>query len=133
MPLNQQEVIESKRVPRLGPYAQAVKVGNLVFTAGQPGIDPVTRRPPNATFEGQVRQAFSNLEAVLQDAGSGLERVIKVTCFVTDAAHFVKLNELFEEFFPKSPPARTTPIVVLPNHLLFSIEAIAVCEEFCKE
>lgn len=122
------EVIESKRVPRTGPYSQAVKVGNLVFTAAQPGVDPSTRRPPGPTFESQVRQAFANLGAILEDAGSGLDKVVKVTCLVTDAGNFPMLNQLFEEFFPNSPPARTSPIVSLPNHLLFAIEAIAVCE-----
>jgi 2-iminobutanoate/2-iminopropanoate deaminase len=122
-----EEVVESARVPRLGPYAQAVRVGDLVFTAGQPGIDPATGQV-GVTFEAQARQAFANLRAVLEDAGSRMERVVKVTCFLADAGAFGALNDLFEEYFPGSPPARSAPVVALPRGLLFSIEAIAVAE-----
>ena len=122
------EVVESARVPRIGPYSQAVKVGGLVYTAGQPGIDPATGAVAGDTFEAQARQAFANLRAVLEDAGSNLDRVIKVTCFVTDPGAFATLNTLFAEYFPSSPPVRSTPIVALPRGLLFSIEAIATCD-----
>jgi 2-iminobutanoate/2-iminopropanoate deaminase len=122
------EVINSKRVPRIGPYSQAVRVGNLVFTAGQPGIDPATGDVAGPTFEAQARQAIANLSAVLEDAGTSLQRVVKVTCFVADMAAFPKLNELFTEFFPEAPPVRSTPVVALPKGLLFSIDAIAAVE-----
>lgn len=123
-----EEVVQSARVPRIGPYSQAVRVGNLVFTAGQPGIDPVTGQVAGNTFEAQARQALANLRAVLEDAGSRMERVVKVTCYVADAAAFGTLNTLFEEFFPGSPPVRSTPVIALPRGLLFSIDAIAVAE-----
>jgi 2-iminobutanoate/2-iminopropanoate deaminase len=123
-----EEVINSGRVPRIGPYSQAVRVGNLVFTAGQAGIDPATGQSAGPTFEAQARQAFANLRAVLEDGGTGLHRVIKVTCFVAEPDAFPKLNELFTEFFPGSPPVRSTPVVALPKGLLFSIDAIAVVE-----
>jgi 2-iminobutanoate/2-iminopropanoate deaminase len=123
------EIVESSRVPRLGPYSQAVRVGNLVYTAGQPGIDPATGKPAGDTFEAQARQAFANLSAVLEDGGSRLGRVIKVTCFITDASAFSILNALFAEFFPDAPPVRSAPIVQLPKGLLFSIDAIAVVDE----
>lgn len=123
-----EEIVESARVPRIGPYSQVVRVGDLVFTAGQPGIDPRTGQVAGDTFEAQARQAFANLRAVLEDAGSRLDRVVKVTCFVADAAAFGTLNSLFEEFFPGSPPVRSTPVVALPRGLLFSIDAIAVSE-----
>ena len=122
------EVITSKRVPRIGPYSQAVRVGNLVFTAGQPGINPATGEVAGPTFEAQARQAIANLSAVLEDAGTSLHRVVKVTCFVADVAAFPKLNELFTEFFPEAPPVRSTPVVALPKGLLFSIDAIAAVE-----
>lgn len=120
------EVIDSARVPRIGPYSQAVRVGDLVYTAGQPGIDPTTGQVAGDTFEAQARQAFANLQAVLEDAGSSLARVIKVTCFVADPDAFPMLNSLFAEFFPIAPPVRSTPLVQLPRGLLFSIDAIAV-------
>lgn len=120
------EVIDSPRVPRIGPYSQAVRVGDLVYTAGQPGLDPTTGNVAGDSFEAQARQAFANLQAVLEDAGSGLDRVIKVTCFVADPNGFPVLNTLFAEFFPAAPPVRSAPFVQLPRGLLFSIDAIAV-------
>ena len=120
------EVIESVRVPRLGPYSQAVRVGDMVYTAGQPGIDPATGAVAGDSFEAQARQAFANLEAVLEDAGSGLDRVVKVTCFLSDVGAFPVLNALFAEYFPLSPPVRSAPIVQLPRGLLISIDAVAV-------
>jgi 2-iminobutanoate/2-iminopropanoate deaminase len=120
------EVVESSRVPRIGPYSQAVRVGELIFTAGQPGIDPKTGSVAGNDFESQARQAFANLRAVLEDAGSGLDQVVRVTCFVADPNAFATLNTLFTEYFPTAPPARSTPLVSLPKGLLFSIDAIAV-------
>jgi 2-iminobutanoate/2-iminopropanoate deaminase len=120
------EIIESPRVPRIGAYSQVVRVGDVVYTAGQPGIDPETGQIAGSSFEAQARQAFLNLSAVLEDAGSSLERVVKVTCYITDAAAFAILNALFAEFFPVAPPARSAPIVALPRGLLFSIDAIAI-------
>ncbi len=120
------QVVETPRIPRIGPYSQAMRVGNLLFTAGQPGIDPRTGAVAGETFEAQARQAIENLRTVLEDAGSGLESVVKTTCFVADATAFGKLNELYAEYFPSDPPVRSTPIVSLPRGLLFSIEAVAL-------
>ncbi len=118
-------VVESTRVPRIGPYSQAVQVGDLVYTAGQTGIDPATGNVAGENFADQARQAFINLRTLLEDAGSGMEHVFKVTCFVTDAQDFGTLNELFKEFFPSAPPVRSTPVVSLPRGLKFSVDAIA--------
>ena len=122
------EVVDSQRVPRIGPYSQAVRVGDLVFTAGQPGIEPASGRVAGDSFEAQARQAIENLRAVLEDSGSSLRRVVKVTCYVADPAAFATLNALFGEYFPEAPPVRSTPVVALPRGLLFSIDAIAVVE-----
>jgi len=120
------KVIDSARVPRLGPYSQAVQVGELIYTAGQTGIDPASGKVAGDTFTAQARQAFTNLRTLLEDAGSGMDQVIKVTCFVTEPEVFASLNELFAEFFPAAPPVRSTPVVALPRGLKFSIDAIAV-------
>jgi 2-iminobutanoate/2-iminopropanoate deaminase len=122
------EVVESPRVPRIGPYSQAIRVGDLVYTAGQPGVDPDTGAAAGESFEAQARQAFKNLSAVLEDAGSSLSRVIKVTCFVADPNGYATLNALFAELFPVAPPVRSAPLVQLPRGLLFSIDAIAVAD-----
>jgi 2-iminobutanoate/2-iminopropanoate deaminase len=119
-------VVDTPRVPRIGPYSQVIRVGDLLFTAGQAGIDPVTGKAAGETFEAQARQAIANLRAALEDAGSGLDLVVKTTCFVGDPDGFPKLNELYAEYFPTAPPVRSTPIVKLPRGLLFSIEAVAV-------
>ena len=121
----QHEVVESSRVPRRGPYSQAVRLGELLFIAGQAGLDPSTGAPAGATFELQARQAFENLRAILEDAGSSLDRVVKTTCFLAVPEAFDQLNALYAEYFPVDPPVRSTPVVQLPRGLLFSVEAIA--------
>ena len=120
------QVVESARVPRIGPYSQAVRVGDLLFTAGQPGIDPRTGAVAGPDFESQARQAFENLRTVLEDAGSSLGQVVRVNCFMADEGAFATLNALFGEYFPTEPPVRSAPVVTLPKGLLFSIDAIAV-------
>jgi 2-iminobutanoate/2-iminopropanoate deaminase len=120
------QVVDSTRVPRIGPYSQVVRAGDLLFTAGQPGIDPKTGSVAGPDFESQARQAFENLRAVLEDAGSSLAQVVRVTCFIADPGAFATLNSLFGEYFPTAPPVRSAPVVTLPKGLLFSIDAIAV-------
>src|SRR6185437_4432707 len=99
------EAPNTPRVPRRGPYP---KTGAPV-----PG------------FEAQARQAFENLRAILEDAGSGLPHVVKTTCFLAEPEGLDPLNALYAEYFTQTPPARSTPVVKLPRGLLFSIEAIA--------
>jgi 2-iminobutanoate/2-iminopropanoate deaminase len=111
---------------QLGPYSQAVRAGNLLFTSGQAGINPATNAPNGDQFDTQARQAFDNLSTVLRAAGSGLEYVVKTTIFLSDPGNFTVLNALFKEYFPTNPPARSVPIVQLPRGLLISIEAVAV-------
>ncbi len=127
------EVIHGTSVPHpMGHYSQAVRAGDLVFVAGQPGIDlgassdPATATAVPGGFETEWRQAFRNLEAVLKAAGSGLEHVVKTTTFLTDLENGEAANRLYAEYFPTNPPARSSPIVKLPRGLLISIEAIAV-------
>ena len=119
------EVVESSRVPRRGPYSQAVRLGELLFIAGQAGLDPGSGALAGTTFELQARRAFENLRAILEDAGSSLDRVVKTTCFLAVPEAFDQLNALYAEYFPVAPPVRSTPVVQLPRGLLFSVEAIA--------
>jgi 2-iminobutanoate/2-iminopropanoate deaminase len=121
-------VVSSAKVPRLGPYSQAVRVDKTVYVAGQPGLNPRTGKAAGDTFETQARQAFKNLQTILEDAGSNLSGVVRATCYMTDEANFTKMNEVFAEFFPESPPVRSTPIVGLPKGLLFSIDAVAITD-----
>jgi 2-iminobutanoate/2-iminopropanoate deaminase len=118
-------------MPRqLGPYSHAYRVGNLLFIAGQAGIDPETGAVAGETFEEQARQAFENLKTVVEAAGSGMGQVAKTTVFLSDASDFAVMNKLFGEYFPTDPPVRSTPIVQLPRGLLISIEAIAAVAEY---
>jgi 2-iminobutanoate/2-iminopropanoate deaminase len=116
--------VESPDMPKLiGPYSQAVRAGEFLFISGQPGIDPATGSVPAGGFEGEARQAFTNLRTVVEAAGANLERVVKTTVFLGSAEDFPAMNQLFAEFFPSAPPARATPIVGLPRNLRISIEA----------
>jgi 2-iminobutanoate/2-iminopropanoate deaminase len=120
------EAIENERMPAaLGPYSHAVRAGDLLFVAGQPGIDPELGALVDGPFEAEARAAFMNLRRVLQAAGLDLDRVVKTTVFLASADAFPAMNALYSEFFPSSPPVRSTPIVALPRGLRISIEAIA--------
>lgn len=106
-------------------YSQAVKVGDLLFIAGQPGLDFSSGLIAD-DFETQARQAFENLSMVLRAAGSSLEKVAKTTVWLVDASNFDSLNRLYAEYFPINPPVRSTPVVSLPKkEFQLSIEAIA--------
>lgn len=109
----------------IGPYSQAVKVGNLVFTSGQ-----IPLRPDGSLVEGsveeQARQVFANLRAVLAAAGSDLSRAVKVTVFVADLGQFAELNAVYAEHFQEPFPARSTVEVSrLPRDVLVEIEVVA--------
>ena len=126
MSANKTIIKSSEMPPALGPYSQAVRVGNLRFVSGQVGLNPDTGEIAGSGFEAQARQAFKNVDAVLAAANCTMDDVVKTTCWVADAASFQEFNELYAEFFPNEPPTRSTPIVALPKGLLFSVECIAV-------
>jgi 2-iminobutanoate/2-iminopropanoate deaminase len=113
-------------MPRVvGPYSPAVRAGEFLFIAGQPGLDPATGAVPDGGFEAEARQAFVNVRTVVEAAGSSLGRIAKTTVFLGSADDFPMLNQLFAEFFPVAPPVRSTPIVGLPRGLRISIDAVA--------
>jgi 2-iminobutanoate/2-iminopropanoate deaminase len=113
----------------VGPYSQAIRSGELVFTAGQLGIVPGTKQFASPDIEGQTRQALANLQAVLSAAGSSLDQVIKTTVFLQDIDEFSRMNGVYAEFFPAVPPARSAvQVAALPLGGRVEIEAIAVIE-----
>lgn len=120
------EAIQTNDAPKpVGPYCQAVKVGNMIFTSGQIGIDPKTDKLLEG-LEAQTKQTFMNLSAVLTAAGSGLERVVKTTIFITDIANFSLVNSIYAQFFREPFPARSTVEVSrLPKGALVEVDAIA--------
>jgi 2-iminobutanoate/2-iminopropanoate deaminase len=116
--------VQSPDMPKVvGPYSPAVRAGDLVFVAGQPGIDPATGAVPPGGFAAEARQAFANLRTVVHAAGASMDRVVRTTVFLASADDFPAMNELFAEAFPTAPPARSTPIVGLPRGLRISIDA----------
>lgn len=110
----------------IGPYAQAVAVGGLVFTAGQVGLDPATGSLVEGGFEPQARRVLANLQAVLAAAGCGFADVVKATVYITDFAHFPTLNSVYAEAMGDHRPARTTVAVsALPKGALLEIDLVA--------
>lgn len=112
----------------IGPYSQAVKVGNLIYTSGQIPINPATGEVITGNVRDQTRQVLMNLEAVLKAGGSSLGKVFKATLFIRDMNRFSEINEVYGEFFCKQPPARSTVEVArLPKDVDIEIEVIAEC------
>ncbi len=111
----------------VGPYSQAIVAGGFVFTAGQLGLVPGTKTLVEGGIREQTRQALANVRAVLEAAGSSLERVIKTTVFLRDMNDFAAMNEVYATFFPQQPPARSTVQVArLPLDALVEIETVAL-------
>jgi len=109
------------------PFSSAVRVGNLVFLSGQIGVKPGTRELAEGGIEGQTRQTMENIKAVLEYAGSGLDRVVKCTVFLGNIADYAAMNAVYASFFPQDPPARSTMAASgLALSAAVEIECIAV-------
>jgi 2-iminobutanoate/2-iminopropanoate deaminase len=120
--------VSSEKAPKaLGPYSQAIVTGDLVFCAGQVGLDPATGSVVSGDIKDQTRRCLDNLAAVLEAAGSSLDRVTKTTVFLTDLAEFTAMNEAYAERFGGHKPARSTiGIAALPRGARIEIECIAI-------
>ena len=118
------KIVATKKAPAaIGPYAQANIVGNLIFTSGQIPLIPETGALVEGGIEEQTRQVFANLKAILEEAGSGLDKVIKTTCFLKDMK---VVNEIYGGYFEGDYPSRSAiEIARLPKDCLIEIEAIA--------
>ena len=119
--------INTERAPKaIGPYSQAIEVGNFVFVSGQIPVDPITGLI-QPTIESATTQSLENLKAILEKAGLTLENVVKTTIFLSDMANFVAVNEVYGKYFKEPYPARSCVAVKeLPKNVLVEIEAIAV-------
>ena len=120
------ETIHSPNAPAaLGPYSQAMKVGNLVYTSGQIGIDPAVGKITATTVGDQAEQVCKNLGAVLAAAGTDLTRVVKTTCFLADIADFAAFNDVYARYFTGKPARSCVAVRDLPAGALCEIEVIA--------
>ena len=120
------ETIHTEKAPKaLGPYSQAKKVGGFVFTSGQIAINPATDAVEETTIEGQTRQVMENLKAVLEAAGSSLEKAVKTTCFLADMNDFAAFNAVYGEYFTGKPARSCVAVKTLPKNVLCEVEVIA--------
>jgi 2-iminobutanoate/2-iminopropanoate deaminase len=122
------KIVSTDKAPKaIGPYSQAIRTENLVYTAGQVGLDPVTMEIVEGGIEAQARQVLTNLKHVLEAADSGLNYVVKTTVFLQNMNDFAAMNGVYNEFFPENPPARSTIAVAgLPKAALVEIECVAL-------
>lgn len=118
--------VETNDAPSaIGPYSQAVVTDDWIFCSGQIAIDPVSGSIPEG-IEDQTHQVLRNLSAVLESAGSGLDKVIKTTVYLTDLEQFPVMNEIYASYFPQTPPARSTvEVSALPRGVVVEIDAVA--------
>ncbi len=123
-------VIETLDAPQaIGTYSQGIRSGNLVFTSGQIPLNPETGELINGDFKSEISQVLTNLNGVLKSGGSSLKNAIKLTVFLTDLSYFPQVNEVFKEFFPENPPARSAvQVSALPMNAKIEIEAVGSVE-----
>jgi len=121
------KIIHTSEAPEaIGPYSQAVAYDGMVYCSGQIGLDPHTMKFVGNDVESQARQVMKNLKAVLEEAGSGFEKVIKCSIFLADMDDFSTVNEIYGSFFSDQPPARETVAVkTLPKNCRVEIGCIA--------
>jgi 2-iminobutanoate/2-iminopropanoate deaminase len=120
-------VMAEKGPAPAGPYSHAVVANGFVFISGQVPVDPETGTMPDS-FADQVRQTLSNVQTILEAAGTSLENVVKVNAYVTDLTRFSEFNEVYKEFFQHDPPARTTVATALLG-ILVEVDCIAALSE----
>jgi 2-iminobutanoate/2-iminopropanoate deaminase len=122
------ETISTGKAPKaIGPYSQAIKTKDMVFVSGQLAIDPSNGELVTGDIRREARQALNNLKQILLAAGSGMERVVKTTLFISNMDEFNSINEVYAEFFDQSLPARAcVEVSRLPKNANLEVEAIAL-------
>lgn len=125
----EKKIIHTTKAPAaVGPYSQAVKVGSFVFTSGQIPLDPSTGELVSGDVKKAAERSLENVKAILEEAGTSLDKVIKTTVFVKDMGDFAAVNEVYAKYFDKDMPARSCVQVTLPKDALVEIEVIALAE-----
>ena len=120
-----EKVYTPKAPEALGPYTQAIKCGNVVFTSGQIAINPETGNVEAVTIEEQTEQVMKNLGAVLEAAGSSFEKAVKTTCFLKNMSDFATFNSIYGEYFTSKPARSCVAAAELPKGVLVEVEVIA--------
>jgi 2-iminobutanoate/2-iminopropanoate deaminase len=124
------EIISTTKAPAaIGPYSQAVKLGNMIYTSGMIPLVPETMQIVEGDVQQQTKQVLENLKVLLESTGSSLENVIKTTVFIKDMNEFPKINEIYGQYFSSKQPARScVEVARLPKDVLVEIEVIAYIE-----
>jgi len=123
----EKQIIATDKAPAaIGPYSQGVRIGDLIYTAGQAGLVPGTKEFAGPDIESQTRQTLENIKAILKAGGSCMKHVLKTTVFMMDLGEFARMNAVYAEFFAERPPARSTvQVAALPLGARVEIEAVA--------
>lgn len=120
------KVSTEKAPAAIGPYSQAVVAGGVLYTSGQIPVNPETNAIAGNTIEEQAEQVMKNLGAVLAEAGTTFEKVVKTTCFIADMGDFAKFNEIYAKYFTEKPARSCVAVKTLPKNVLCEVEVIAV-------
>jgi 2-iminobutanoate/2-iminopropanoate deaminase len=122
------DIINSDQAPKaIGPYSQAIRAGNVIYTSGQIALDPATGALVEGDFAAQAHRVFENMKAVLAAGGASFSNVAKATVYLTDLANFTTLNEIYASYFGATKPARSTVgVAQLPKGALVEIDLIAI-------
>lgn len=126
--MSQRSIIHSDHAPKaIGPYSQAVRVGNTLYTSGQTPLDPATGELVHGDITAQTRRVFENLKAVLTAADASFSNVVRVGIYLTDLGNFAAVNEVMKEYFSEPYPARSTiGVAALPRDSIVEIDMVAV-------
>ena len=120
------KVSTEKAPAAIGPYSQAIVAGGVLYTSGQIPVNPETNVIAGNTIEEQAEQVMKNLGAVLAEAGTTFEKVVKTTCFIADMGDFAKFNEIYAKYFTEKPARSCVAVKTLPKNVLCEVEVIAV-------
>ena len=120
------KVSTEKAPAAIGPYSQAIVAGGVLYTSGQIPVNPETNAIAGNTIEEQAEQVMKNLGAVLTEAGTTFEKVVKTTCFIADMGDFAKFNEIYAKYFTEKPARSCVAVKTLPKNVLCEVEVIAV-------
>lgn len=118
-------ITAAQGAPPAGPYTPALRWGDLLFVSGQVGVDPATGEPVAGDFGAEVRRVLDNVKTLVEAGGSAMDKVLKVTVYLTDMACFAEMNAIYEEYFPEPRPARSTVQAGLAKQFRVEIDVIA--------